>query len=119
MAKKRIVKDYINLPPQVRLALRKQYPDGYSENLIKFTNAKGKMVSALPFETNDIYYLVRMTVEEAIQIVEDAEEEENGFEDEEVAIKMDESMKEELAYQEEEEKDPYRDDPLAEEEMED
>ncbi len=124
MAKKRIVKDYIDLPPEVRLALRKQYPDGYSENLIKFTNAKGKKVSALPFETADIYYLVRMTVEEAIQIVEDAEEEEafeeEEFEETKAPLVMDDSMKEEMAKQEQEEElDPYQDGPLKEEEMED
>ena len=29
------------------------------------------MVSALPFETDDRYYLIRMTVSEALEIIED------------------------------------------------
>ena len=74
MAKKRIVKDYDQIPDEVKMLLKHKYPEGYSENLIKFTNASGKNVSALPFETDEIYYLIRMTVEEAIQIVEEGEE---------------------------------------------
>lgn len=74
MAKKRIVKDYNQIPGEVKMLLKQEYPEGFSENLIKFNNASGKTVSALPFETDEIYYLIRMTVEEAIQIVEDEED---------------------------------------------
>ena len=41
------------------------------DNLIQFTNAEGKYVSALPFETEDKYYLVRMTVDQAQEIIEE------------------------------------------------
>lgn len=96
MAKKRIVKDYLQLPDHVRIHLRRTFPDGFSDNLIKFKDAKGKQVSALAFETEDIYYLVRMTVEEAIQIVE--EEEEEVIEEAEIDFKlMDDSKKEAMA----------------------
>lgn len=71
MAKKRIVKDYDSLPVQVLAKLKHEYPYGYAENLISFSNAKGEKVSALPFETEDIYYLIRMTRDEAVAIVED------------------------------------------------
>ncbi len=74
MSKKRIVKDYDQLPPEVIDRLKLEYPQGFSDHLIKFVNAKGKTVSALPFETEEIYYLVRMTEEEAIQIIEDDED---------------------------------------------
>ncbi len=72
--KKRIVKDYDQLPEAVLTELKLKYPNGFSEYLIRFTNAQGKKVSALPFETEEIYYLVRMTEEEAIQIIEDDED---------------------------------------------
>ena len=36
--------------------------------MVKFVNAEGKNVSALPFETEDRYYLVRMTLKEARQL---------------------------------------------------
>lgn len=47
------------------------YPYGFAKYLIQYKNAEGKFVSALPFETDDRYYLVRMTLIEARQIIED------------------------------------------------
>ena len=74
MDKKRIVKDYDALPEEVIAQLKLEYPYGFAQNLISFTNKEGKKVSALPFETDDIYYLVRMTTSEAEQIIEDDED---------------------------------------------
>ena len=71
MEKKRIVKDYENLPEEVVAQVKMSYPSGFADHLISFTNKDGKRVSALPFETKDIYYLIRMTVTEAHQIIED------------------------------------------------
>lgn len=71
MDKKRIVKDYEALPEEVVAQLKLEYPYGFAQNLITFTNKEGKKVSALPFETSDIYYLVRMTTLEAEQIIEE------------------------------------------------
>lgn len=74
MDKKRIVKDYDKLPEEVVARVKEMYPYGFAENLISFNNKDGKKVSALPFETDDIYYLIRMTVSEARQIIEDDED---------------------------------------------
>ena len=74
MDKKRIVKDYENLPEEVVNQVKMTYPGGFADHLISFTNKEGKRVSALPFETQDIYYLIRMTVSEAQQIIEDDED---------------------------------------------
>lgn len=69
--KPRVIKDYDKLDPEIQEKIKLEYPSGYSENLIYFTNKDGKRVSALPFETEDKYYLVRMTVYEAEKIIED------------------------------------------------
>lgn len=69
MAKKRIVLDYEKLSVEIVNRIKQEYPNGYKENLITFTNAQGRYVSALPLETEEIYYLIRMTEMEAIQIV--------------------------------------------------
>lgn len=71
MTKKRIVKDYEVLPEEVIQQVKINYPEGFEENLISYINARGATVSALPFETEEIYYLIRMTVKEARQIIED------------------------------------------------
>ena len=68
--KPRIVKDYDKLPLDVQGQIKIAYPAGFAGNLITYIDAKGKVVSALPYETDDRYYLVRMTLEEANNIVE-------------------------------------------------
>lgn len=70
-SKPRVIKDYDKLDPEIQERIKLEYPNGYSENLIYFNNKEGKRVSALPFETDDKYYLVRMTVYEAEKIIED------------------------------------------------
>lgn len=67
--KKRIVKDYENLPEDILNRIKLQYPRGFAQHLISYTNMEGKKVSALPFDTEEIYYLVRMTIQEARQII--------------------------------------------------
>lgn len=74
MSKKRIVKDYDALPEELVAQIKVEYPYGFVQHLVSYTNKDGKKVSALPFETDDIYYLVRMTVQEAHQIIEDDED---------------------------------------------
>lgn len=69
--KPRVIKDYEKLDPEIQEKIKLEYPSGYSENLIYFNNKEGKRVSALPFETDDKYYLVRMTIYEAEKIIEE------------------------------------------------
>jgi DNA-directed RNA polymerase subunit delta len=71
MAKKRIVKDYNDLPEEVLNQVKLEYPEGFSQNLVTYTNSEGRIVSALPFDTSEIYYLIRMTEEEAERIIEE------------------------------------------------
>jgi hypothetical protein len=69
--KPRIIKDYDKLDPDIQEKIKLEYPYGYSDNLITFTNKDGLIISALPFETEDRYYMVRMTVREAVRIIEE------------------------------------------------
>ena len=70
-SKPRVIKDYEKLDPEIQERIKLEYPTGYSESLIYFNNKEGKRVSALPFETDDKYYLVRMTIYEAERIIEE------------------------------------------------
>lgn len=74
MLKPRVVKDYEKLEESIQQQIKLTYPRGFHKHLVKFQNAKGDKVSALPFETDDHYYLVRMTIQEARDIVEDDED---------------------------------------------
>lgn len=74
MTKKRLVKDYDALPDDIVRLLKSKYPDGYATHLITYPDKEGKKVSALPFETEDAYYLIRMTISEAKRIVKEDED---------------------------------------------
>ncbi|MEQ9231429.1 MAG: hypothetical protein RIF46_12170 [Cyclobacteriaceae bacterium] len=71
MSKPRVIKDFEALDVSIQEQIKLFYPEGFEDNLIKFTNKEGKYVSALPFETEEKYYLVRMTLAEAQELVED------------------------------------------------
>ena len=70
-AKPRVVKDYEKLDEHIQEMIKLHYPYGFEDNLISFNNANGDRVSALPFETEEKYYLVRMTVAQAQEIIEE------------------------------------------------
>lgn len=70
-AKPRVIKDYDALDQSIQEQIKLVYPYGFSQNLISYTNKEGKLVSALPFETDDKYYLVRMTLSEARTIIDE------------------------------------------------
>ncbi len=109
--KPRVVKDYDKLDDNVKEIIKLNYPFGFEDNLISFTNTEGHKVSALPFETDDRYYLVRMTVSQAQSIIEDDEdydEEGNLTEEarEEYADKYDDDVETDDATEEEDDDAP-------------
>lgn len=73
-SKPRVIKDFERLDVELQEQIKLAYPSGFYENLIHFYDKEGKKVSALPFETEDKYYMLRMTVAEAKQIIEDDED---------------------------------------------
>lgn len=77
--KKRVVKDYDKLPEDVLNRIKIEYPRGFVKHLIKYFNKDGVQVSALPYETEDMYYLIRMSVSEARQIILDDDDYEDGI----------------------------------------
>ncbi|MFW5755893.1 MAG: hypothetical protein ACOCWK_04780 [Tangfeifania sp.] len=78
--KPRVIKDYNKLDKDLQEQIKLVYADGFAENLIHFFDKNGVKVSALPFETEDKYYMLRMTENEAVQIVdEDDDFDDEGF----------------------------------------
>ena len=70
MSKPRIVKDYEKLSEEVTEQLKLVYPRGFTRHLVKFKNKEGELKKGLPFETEDHYYLIRMTEAKADAIIE-------------------------------------------------
>ncbi|WP_235295903.1 hypothetical protein [Portibacter marinus] len=78
MSKPRVVKDYDKLDQDIQEQIKLTYPHGFDKHLITFKNIKNAFVSALPYETEEKYYLVRMTREEAIAIIADDDDYKEG-----------------------------------------
>lgn len=77
--KPRVITDYEKLTEAIVEQIKLEYPFGFSQNLITFTNAVGKNIKGLRFETDEKIYLIRMTEEEAVTIVdEDDDFDEDG-----------------------------------------
>jgi hypothetical protein len=88
-SKPRVVKDYDKLLPEIKEQIKLAFPSGFHQHLVSYTNKDGIKVSALPFETDDFYYLVRMTAHEARVIIE----EDDDFDDDGI---LKEDVKEEF-----------------------
>ena len=69
--KPRVIKDYNKLDKKIQEQIKFVYSEGFADNLIHFFDQKGVKVTALPFETEDKYYMIRMTENEAIRLVDD------------------------------------------------
>ena len=78
--KHRVIKDYNKLDKALQEQIKLVYADGFADNLIHFFDKDGIKVTALPFETEDKYYMLRMTETEAVRIVdEDDDFDDDGF----------------------------------------
>jgi hypothetical protein len=78
--KPRVIKDYNKLDKDLQEQIKFVYSDGFADHLIHFFDKNGIKVTALPFETEDKYYMLRMTENEAIQIVDEDEDfDDDGF----------------------------------------
>lgn len=69
MSKPRVIKDYDSLSEEVREQIKLIYPRGFRKHLVSFVNKEGQRKKGLPFETEEYYYLIRMTEERASNIV--------------------------------------------------
>ena len=85
--KPRVIKDFEKLDQNIQEQIKLNYPDGFYHHLISFLNKDGVKVSALPFETEEKYYLVRMTVQQAIDIIdEDDDYDDEGYLKEDIKL---------------------------------
>ena len=72
--KPRVIKDFEKLPPSIQEQIKLGHPWGFQDHLISYTNKEGQNVSVLPFETDETYYMVRMTKSKAEDLVSNDED---------------------------------------------
>ena len=73
MGKQRIIKAFEQLSENLVEKLKEKYPDGYEDHMITFTNSKGEIEVAIPFETEEIYYLIKLPRTSATEEEEEIE----------------------------------------------
>ncbi|MCE4563266.1 hypothetical protein INQ51_02990 [Maribellus sp. CM-23] len=80
ISKPRVIKDYNKLDKELQQQIKLIYADGFADNLIHFFDKNGQKITVLPFETEDKYYMLRMTENEAVALVdEDDDYDDEGF----------------------------------------
>lgn len=67
----KFLKDLDKLPKEVQAAIKAEYPNGFSHKLVSYTTPKGEKVLALPFDTEEYAYLVRVTVMDSKNMTKD------------------------------------------------
>jgi hypothetical protein len=77
MSKPRVIKEFDKLDEAIKQAVFQHYPYGFDRHIITFKNHKNQLVSALPFETENRYYMIKMTRAEANEIVQAWDDDEN------------------------------------------
>lgn len=101
--KKRIIKDFNNLPEETREDIRKKYPSGYLNHIITFFDKDKQLISALPYETKEISYLIKMPP--AIHLEEEENTSENNIEEIPREVSLEGIDEEKFLIQEEEEEE--------------
>lgn len=81
MEKKRVIVDYSTLPDDVLEMMASRYPEGYDNDIIRFPNSKGELISAVRVETETTIYLVKVSKQLA-EMVEDFEFDDDDEDDE-------------------------------------
>ncbi len=79
-SKRRLVVSYHNLPIELQEELKKKYPNGYTDSMIRIDKAPGDFFYAVVLETEDTSYLVKIDVKVDGQLEE--EEDKEYFDDE-------------------------------------
>ena len=61
LTKKRVIRDFDKLDKRFKKKVLKSLPDGLNGDSITYFSVQGKTVAAIPFETEDTYYLFRLS----------------------------------------------------------
>lgn len=80
MVKKHIVTSFRNLSPEMQEAVKEKYPIGFTDAMMRVDKPNGDFFYAVPFDTDDTAYLVKIDVK--IDDNSQEEDEKDYFDDE-------------------------------------
>lgn len=78
--KRRLVVSYHNLPIELQEELKRLYPNGYTDSMLRIDKGPGDFFYAVVLETEDTSYLVKVDVKVDGQL--DEEEDKDYYDDE-------------------------------------
>ena len=61
-SKERVVVSYKNLSPELQEEIKKQYPNGYTDSMLRVDKGPGDFFYAIMLETEEVSYLVKVDV---------------------------------------------------------
>ena len=61
-SKERVVVSYKNLSPELQEEIKKQYPNGYTDSMLRVDKGPGNFFYAIMLETEEVSYLVKVDV---------------------------------------------------------
>lgn len=94
-AKKKIITNYESLSEEVVSAIKKKYPDGYTNHVFKVTLPNNNFFHAITVDTQDVSYLVKVKVK--LDKTDKLEEELFNINDEKIADDQEEAETKEEA----------------------
>lgn len=78
--KLRVIQDFEKVSTEIQEQIKLVYPNGFSQHLVEFKNKDNETVFALPFETDEKIYMIRMSFKKALQIIkEDSDYDDDGI----------------------------------------
>ncbi len=77
--KKRLVTSFNNLSPELQEKVRELYPNGFSDAMMRVDKPNGDFFYAVPFETDEISYLVKIDVK--IDDMSDEDDDKDYYDD--------------------------------------
>lgn len=69
--KLRVIQDFEKVSTEIQEQIKLVYPEGFSQHLVTFQNKDNETVYALPFETDEKIYMIRMSLKKAVQLIKD------------------------------------------------
>lgn len=69
MSKPKVITEFEKLEQDLQERIKLNYPLGFEKHLITFKNKKKHLISALPYEAEERFYLVKMSREKAHSII--------------------------------------------------
>lgn len=62
IVKKHLVASYNNLSPELQEGVKELYPNGFADAMLRVDKPNGDFFYAVPFETEEVSYLVKIDV---------------------------------------------------------